>query len=465
MKNLLKRIRAINTVEELLDNITPHHLRKASKWLLFILVVSPLYAMFRSLFFENHTSEAYFGNLLAVGRVWQLLIRQLGYLGLIVGSILIAKAVLKKRRLAQSNSAFVRAHVVEILLGGFLVLAFLSTLFSTNVSLSWNGAFYRREGFEMYLAYAGLFAMALTQNKKSGLFLLYAFIGTAFILTLFSFIDSAYLNEWLTLTATSSIFHNANHYGYYLLMALMANFAVLMHLRRKKIECVVGFLLSFALITHTVITNRTFGVFFALTLGLVVSLSIIFWLKRTYFKRALFLGLLFVGVSIVSSVPTGYLQDEGETLSEDVGSVVSGEEGSENAGSGRWSLWVHGIEFAGERPILGYGPDNLGQRYQETGHNTDRPHNEIIQFSASLGLPAALLYISAIIALAVLAFKERTALTLETLTVGFAVIAYLISSMFGNTMFYTTPFYVLLLGLTTHFIKIDMHALENSQGS
>ncbi len=463
MKDLIKRIRAIDTVEELLDVIKNTHLKSISRWLLFIMVISPFYAMFRSLFFEHHTNDAYFGNLLAVGRVWQLLLRQLGYLGVIIGVILISKAILEKNRKETSLKSFLKEHLIETLLGGFLLLALFSTALSTNPSLSWNGAFYRREGFEMYLAYAGIFAMAMTQNKKSGLFLLYALTGTAFILTLFSLIDSTLLNNWLTLTSSSSIFHNANHYGYYLLMALMANFAVLMHLNKKQTAPHIGFIISFILISHTIITNRTFGVFLALALGLSISLAIIFWLKRAAFIKALVLVGVFVGTSLISSMPTDYLGSETTTLGEDVGSVISGDEESEQAGSGRWSLWVHGIEFAGERPLLGYGPDNLGERYSDTGHTTDRPHNEIIQFAASLGIPATLLYLSSVVTLAFLAFKNRGSLKLETLTVGFIVVTYLVSSMFGNTMFYTTPFYVLLFALAYHFIKLDIKENKNSQ--
>ena len=463
MKQWIKRVRSIERVSDLLDELTLSRLRRVSFWLLFILVMTPVYAMARSLFFEHHTEEAYLGNLLAIGRVWQLLIRQLGYLGLIIAVILIAKAFLKKKRRGTQAVDFLKAHSVETFMIGFLILAFLSTLYSPNRSLAWNGAFYRREGFETYLAYAGLFSMALTQNKKTGLLLMQSFIGVAFILTLFSFIDSPYLNNILTLSETSSIFHNANHFGYYLLMALMVNFVVLLHQSQYKKAPLAGFTVSFALMTLILITNRTFGVFLALILGFLISLCMIFWLKRSFLRRAFLIILLFISVSVLSSMPIDYLSSEGSHLSEDVGSVISGSEDSGNAGSGRWSLWTTGLMFAGERPLLGYGPDNLGERYSETGHSTDRPHNELIQFMASLGVPATLLYIGAVIALASQAFKHRKTLSIETLGLGFAVIAYLISSMFGNTMFYTTPFYLMIFALTYQFITIDKDAFKTPQ--
>ena len=55
-------------------------------------------------------------------------------------------------------------------------------------------------------------------------------------------------------------------------------------------------------------------------------------------------------------------------------------------GSGRGILLKNAILFANQKPIFGYGPDNLGQAYFDKGiTNNDRPHNELIQFAASLG--------------------------------------------------------------------------------
>ncbi len=70
--------------------------------------------------------------------------------------------------------------------------------------------------------------------------------------------------------------------------------------------------------------------------------------------------------------------------------------GWEKAGTSRLLLWKNGIQFFLERPILGYGPENLEVKYLEQGINQDRPHNIIIQLLTTSGIPGCILYISAI---------------------------------------------------------------------
>src|SRR5690625_2726716 len=45
----------------------------------------------------------------------------------------------------------------------------------------------------------------------------------------------------------------------------------------------------------------------------------------------------------------------------------------ENAGSGRAKLWKYGLKIFLERPILGYGADNLESEYKKYDIEQDRP--------------------------------------------------------------------------------------------
>lgn len=106
------------------------------------------------------------------------------------------------------------------------------------------------------------------------------------------------------------------------------------------------------------------------------------------------------------------------------------------------------IKFVVEKPMFGYGPENLGARYLAEGIAHDRPHNEFIQIAASLGIPALLFYILALLKNFSTLFINRKSLTITTITLNAIIVAYLVSSFFGNTMFYTSPFYFMLLGIT-----------------
>lgn len=106
------------------------------------------------------------------------------------------------------------------------------------------------------------------------------------------------------------------------------------------------------------------------------------------------------------------------------------------------------IEFVKDRPLTGYGPDNLGESYHLAGCQNDRAHNELIQFAASLGLPALIFYLGALVILLFKFFKNFKSLNLFQLGIYSSLGAYLISSFFGNTTFYTTPFFILVLSMT-----------------
>ena len=163
--------------------------------------------------------------------------------------------------------------------------------------------------------------------------------------------------------------------------------------------------------------------------------------------------ILFFGVSWGQSLADDYLTEEITGTREDVANIIEGNEDAPSAGTGRWSLWTHAVGFALEKPLFGYGPDTLGTPFGDAGESTNRPHNEFLQFAASQGLPALMFYLGALITLAVSAFRKRHGLTTLTLTLGFVVVGYLASSMFGNTMYYTTPFYVMFLSFTVKGVK------------
>ena len=99
-----------------------------------------------------------------------------------------------------------------------------------------------------------------------------------------------------------------------------------------------------------------------------------------------------------------------------------------------------------ERPILGYGADNLESEYKKYDIEQDRPHNLIIQLATTSGLPGCILYMIAIGLILVRTFKRLNDSNCIYTIVFFAVIAYLISAMFGNSMYYTSPYFFILLG-------------------
>ena len=113
-------------------------------------------------------------------------------------------------------------------------------------------------------------------------------------------------------------------------------------------------------------------------------------------------------------------------------------------------MWVASGKMIAEKPVFGFGPDNLKAEYIEKGVNLDRAHNEPIEKAVSLGIPAAVVYYSAIILALVAFIKKRKNFTEKTTLLPFmAIVAYLISSLFGVFLFYTAGYFVIMLAFVT----------------
>ena len=100
-----------------------------------------------------------------------------------------------------------------------------------------------------------------------------------------------------------------------------------------------------------------------------------------------------------------------------------------------------------KKPIIGYGAENLVPEYIKLWMDgSDRPHNLILYLACVSGIPGMLIYMVAvgiiIIKGIIKLFKNNESGKIFLLV----VVTYMFSSMFGNSMFYTSPFFFIFLG-------------------
>ena len=108
------------------------------------------------------------------------------------------------------------------------------------------------------------------------------------------------------------------------------------------------------------------------------------------------------------------------------------------------------------------GPENLESKYAAVGINQDRPHNLLIQLATTSGIPGLMLYTFAVGLIIYRSFKNLNIKDNIHIISLFSVIAYLISSMFGNSMYYTSPYYFILLGLLLNELILKSEKETNS---
>jgi O-antigen ligase len=327
-----------------------------------------------------------------------------------------------------------------------LIWSIFSTFMSSNTHLSIWGTHYRKEGLVTYFSYMGIFmSVIIIKDRINYLSVIRAFVYVSIILSLITLFDSICLERAIFQGKKSSIFYNINHYGYYLCMSVVASLSLVFqsNLKRKNIFYIV----LYSILLFTLLDNGSFGPYIAVItcLGLVTIFICNF--KKNLVNKLIPVIIIFFIISFTMNLSTGFLKNEVIIFSKDVSTIVLQNGNASKAGSGRWEIWVSGLKFVIEKPIFGHGPDNLASRYLEEGIVQDRPHNVYIQIAASLGVPALCFYLTALF----IHFKKimdyRSKLTLLNLSINAILVTYLISSFFGNSMFYTTPYYLVFLGI------------------
>ena len=453
IKNIRKEFGRMTKISELIEYVPTKNVETVSYWSLMIWISSPLYIIIHSLLLDSHEQVDFSFNQLLLRMQWYTLLQQVGFVGLCVGILMFVKSFLLKNKNKIRFQEYIIDHLFPILLFLMLVWSMLSWYNSDNTILSFHGHDYRKEGLASYFAYAGIFSCGyIVRNNRYLQRILTFFTVTATFLSLLVLIDNDTINRLLTLHRNSAVFNNTNHFAYYLCLSAMCVVALILIEKRGKLALSLR-LFCLAILTAALVKNNSFGPYIAMVMGFVFLFIMTFLFHKDSIKRLMLAAFIFLLVTVIMNIQTHFLMTEIQKLSGGVDNIVKRTENAGRAGSGRWRLWVNGVRFIAEKPIFGYGPDNLGARYLEAKITIDRPHNEIIQFAASLGIPAALLYIFAIGVHFRSLFIHRKNLT--TIIIGlFAVVfAYLVSSMFGNTMYYTSPFFFMILGLSGGMVK------------
>lgn len=117
-------------------------------------------------------------------------------------------------------------------------------------------------------------------------------------------------------------------------------------------------------------------------------------------------------------------------------------------GSGRGEVWIKSLDLIKQRPLFGWGLENmLNEFYQQFGINEGRTHNLILQLAGTTGIVGMLLYMIAVIAIFFKVLLNYKNWGLVEYVIVPVFIAYMVSSMFGNSAFYTSPYFMIILGM------------------
>ena len=332
-----------------------------------------------------------------------------------------------------------------VLLSIWIIISTAATGF-TDYAL--HGTYYRNESLFSFLRYYLIYFMCgviVTDKQKNQL--LYILLYSSMILVLFdllnyvNFFNDQFVSLW------SSVFYNTNHYGYYLTIVCLVSISYFLT-NEHNLKYLVIFCFNFIVL----IFNNTFGSYLGVLVGLFFAFAISFKVKKIN-KQRIFTTLIIIILSTVFVKAVNPLSSGNFTiLFQDLINITTESQQSETAGSNRWGLWLYSINKLNKKPstyLTGYGIEGISDQMQKDAGNS-RPHSEFLQQVVFFGLPALILYVVAIFLIYLRGYYNASLLSIPTIVALITSFGYLFQSSFGNTMYYTSPFFFSILGMAYH---------------
>ena len=341
----------------------------------------------------------------------------------------------------------------------YMIWTLISCILSPNKELAFLGSSYRKEGYLMYVIYSGFFFCAfLLESKKLRKILLNIFIPVTIFLIIVSRIPLFCIEHpyiFINNSVEHSVFAQFNHYGYYLMMSLMCSFGLFIAEKNKVLKVVN--LVEYTVIGYALIFNNTFGCYLATSIVLILYYIYALVKKKDRIVTSIAIAIFIILSIAITKDGKNLAYENISGLGSDIKTIIIKvfnleednqelEENFEKAGTSRMLLWKYGVEFIKERPIIGYGPDNLKEKYESVSVRQDRPHNLLIQLATTSGIPGMILYVTAVGIILIRGIKNLINNNGSGKIFLIIVITYLISAMFGNSMYYTSPYYFIFLG-------------------
>ncbi|MBQ2835742.1 MAG: O-antigen ligase family protein [Clostridia bacterium] len=422
--------------------------------LLFLWMALPIFQTLKPIYEVIDLIECYFA-----------LMQIIGVVGIATGIYMIYDKI----RYSENKKQTLKELIPIFLFVIYMIWTLISCLSASSTRKAFYGTSYRREGYYRYLMYAGYFLCAfLLDSKKLRKILLNTFIIASIFLIIISRVTlsgTRYTDIFVNSKIETTIFGQFNHYCYYIMMTLMCALGLFLTEKNKVLKTL--YVIAYAVIAYAMIYNDTFGCYLA-TIGTLILYTIYAIIKkkdRIAISIAIVIFILLSifttkdGRNVVAINVENFMTDISAVLAKfGISTEIGNGESTPkpeweirndfmSAGTNRGELWHNAFNFILRKPIIGYGADNLGEQYENVlMYGRDRPHNLILYLACVSGIPGMLLYLTAVGIIVVKGIIKLMKDNDNGIISLLIVVAYLISSMFGNSMFYTSPFFFIFLG-------------------
>jgi len=387
------------------------------------------------------------------------------YLMYILGSIYIYKIIVKKVIITKS----------DIFLFIFMFFTILSTIFAYNQDVALYGYPNRYEGMYTLLFYCFLYLDCKLLSKDidvnylikmmlivSGLHFLLAILQLTglyqSIIYMYSSGDAIGLTEncnflgslmclFSMISVGGFLIYNGKDNNIYFLIIFLISYATL--LLANSSGPFLSFIVVYVLFIITLLVKKLFNIKkFIITLIVLIILYPVCLYKRDE-----------ITPEIKSNFSTIYkLVFSKDFATKEIDSDNNDDKTKNKKlfyglGHGRFRIWNNVCKLIKEKPILGYGPDNLGLVYEKSIYDTkiaDKAHNIYLHIFVSSGIFAFLSYILWIVYTIYLGLKSKNN---TIIILCFGIICYSVQGLFNINVLEVTPYFYLIMGFMMYLIN------------
>jgi O-antigen ligase len=446
MLNSFKRFQNAKTFKELIAVMTWKDMDLIAAIPVMLFMISPVIFFWQITFIKSWIYEITVNSLMAITAIFSVIVMSCDY----------SKQFLSGKTFRKMISDYL-PQVLFLLMA---VLIIISTFINGFTEYAVHGDLHRGESVFSFLGYILCFfgCAAVIRYERTKKFILNAFLIASGFISAVALLDYyGIIPVWhfhqVQKNAMCAVFNNSNHFGYYLAIAVTVSFA--MCLFEDSLIFRVLYMISVSLHTFTLIINKTRGSYLACLAAVIVTCLVYVRTRKARLTvllpvLAVFIASTAAGLLIVPRGLKRFLK-----LFRDVSDITASEVygdteiNTDRAGSGRWILWKLTVGAILQKPVFGWGTEGISNLLTSSRHN-NRPHNEYLEYAAFYGIPACLSYLAAVTNIYYRAIRKLSELSCLEIAALMGALTYLISACFGNTMFYTTPFLFILLGLGFH---------------
>lgn len=413
---------------------------------LLLFLISPLIQTIRE-YIAPH-KETMFG----VIRTYPFTIGHINYFTTVVVVLAWCTIAVKLMRKYQKGE-HPKLFVPLVIFGILTFWMYISQMVNGFTTYAYVGDFYRNESLFTFMLYISGYFLLGTILRSDWLrwAAIISFLSANLIVGILVLIDYFVtpIRLFWDSEGMAAIFTQFNHYGYYLVIAILLS-AILFVIAGGNIVLRVFCAVVYVVDNVILILNNTFGCYLAVIAALVFGAVVIAVIRKNRGEciRMLVILLAFIAITCTMRMLDYSNSKDISGLVNDIGNIAADSEQAGKAGTGRWALWKHTVEYISEKPVFGWGVEGITERLgMESDTINDRPHNEYLQWTAFFGIPGGLLYLAGLCVIMFGMFPRIKKSDSVSLACFVASAGYIASAFVGNTMYYTAPFFFIILGM------------------